>query len=463
MVRWSFSKTTAKDRAKSARIKPPKSKVDSHMGKEELRAARGTATQHDYVHERAPAAVPDTKHGAKSKVDSHMGKEELRAARGTTTQHDYVHERAPEAVPDIKQHYVVDDRAIDYEAKGAWGMPKNNMSRGHAAADTEASDGEETDDEWEDEHETEHKHKHEHERMHGGHRAKSGRSKKAKHGLCRCKQGCVCAAQSGIGRSASHKGETGSGDSPKKGDRLAHNEAIYTYQQADMDRFLKMSHETLTASIKRAMNPNKKGWELNFDSSVLTELTELSQFAARSAASAAMTACAAADRTVASMRRVIKKEPLLEAYHETHHVERTPSPIDNTPRWGNTKSHGDKIIKPLGFLTAEDPTVKKKKKKEDYSSKARTAHRRLRDDELPDVLKDHGEQAFDATSYAAKKANRIQAARAKRGSNIAVALPAIHKNKKGGKKGVGNGNGGGVNRASEGSEMAFPSGVGVED
>jgi hypothetical protein len=37
------------------------------------------------------------------------------------------------------------------------------------------------------------------------------------------------------------------------------NEAIYTYRQADMQKFLQLSHETLTSAVQRAMAPNKKG------------------------------------------------------------------------------------------------------------------------------------------------------------------------------------------------------------
>jgi hypothetical protein len=209
----------------------------------------------------------------------------------------------------------------------------------------------------------------------------------------------------------------------------------------------------------------------------MTELTELSQLAARSAAAAAMSACAASNGAAAALRRGIKIEPLLEAFHEQKRVEkRDPEPVDNlTPHWGYTKSRGSKIIKPLGFLESNDPTSKKSRPNEPQE-KAKTAYRRLRDNDFPNVLKKGSvldENAFDATSYAAKKAARIEAARVRRGSIVAVALPAIQKKrstaKKKGSKGSGGKIGGGFDsnaapRSSLGSSMtSFSSGDIVEE
>jgi hypothetical protein len=155
------------------------------------------------------------------------------------------------------------------------------------------------------------------------------------------------------------------------------------------------------------MNPKKKGWELHFEASVLGELAEISQHASRAAAAAAMTAAAASVATAAALRGAIEIEPLLEAYSAPppRRAKTPESSDDGVPHWGYTKTRSSKILKPLGFLASDD-VGSKPKGGGGPTSKNKIAHRKLRDHELPAVLKKRS-AGFDPSSYAAKKVGLV--------------------------------------------------------
>lgn len=203
---------------------------------------------------------------------------------------------------------------------------------------------------------------------------------------------------------------------------------IYRHTEEDMEMFLQQSRYLLEAAIKRAgTQSRKKGWELHFETGVLGELAAVSQAAAKAAAAAAMTAAAASAATAAALRGAVVMEPMLQAAAEEYRKQPEPEVGEEEPRWGYTKARSSKILKPLGYLGSDEAAVAPKKKKKYAGAK-------LRQDELPEVLKfAPDDSGFDASKYANEKKAKIARARAKRGSTIAVALPPIHKNK--GKKG----------------------------
>jgi hypothetical protein len=207
---------------------------------------------------------------------------------------------------------------------------------------------------------------------------------------------------------------------------------VYKHTDRDMEAFLQQSRFILEAAVERSHKASrKKGWELHFETGVLGELAAVATAASKAAAAAAMTAAAAAAATAAALRGAIEFEPMLKVMaDEAAKPAPAPEPVEEAARWGHTKARGSQILKPLGYLDEQ--------KKQ--PGKVRKNHqRKLNDDELPEILKVGSEAAnFDASGYAAQKAAKIKAAKARRGSTAPVALPAIQKGKaKKGKKETG--------------------------
>jgi len=194
--------------------------------------------------------------------------------------------------------------------------------------------------------------------------------------------------------------------------------------------FMKQAEEMLKAAMRKAETATvgKKGKgpvpRHAYSLAVLAELTTVANEAAKASAAASITAACASTACSAALAAAQALEPMLIPEPEPE-PEPEPTATSDEVRWGHTKARSSKILKPLGFLGSGNDAEKELQQRQ-----KKYARKKLGPRELPAVINHRDANTFNATQYARKQAAKVQQAKQRRHSGMAVSLPPVERKKK---------------------------------